>query len=93
MGMFKRAVEEVSAELRAMADREIAAYHNICVMNTSMISSEESRDRNALHLEACRWIIEERSGQDKDLSSLFFTGNKLNLIKAKAKSFTVEGGK
>ena len=84
MGMLKRAIEEVSYKLEAMNNREIAAYHNICVMNTRMIMSEESRDRNAVHLEACRWIVEERSGQ-------VITGR--SMITAKAESFTAEGDK
>ena len=60
MGMLKRAIKEVSDQLEAMTDREIAAYHNICVMNINSFMSEEGRDRDAVHLEACRWIIEER---------------------------------
>lgn len=90
MGMFKRAVEDVVDRLATMTDREIAAYHNICVMHMSMIQSDDSKFRNDVHLEACRWIIQERSGADKDLSSLFFTGNKCNLIKVNKTVFAKE---
>jgi len=64
MSLTKRAIEDCEEQLREMTDKEIVAYHNICAMNTRMISSGMSRDRNAVHLEACRWIIRDRNGSE-----------------------------
>ena len=47
-------------ELGRMTDKEVVAYHNICMMSLSCIMSEEDRAKTERHLGFMKEIVQER---------------------------------
>jgi hypothetical protein len=47
-------------EFNKMTDKELVAYHNICIMSSKCIMSREDREINQRHLGMVKEILKER---------------------------------
>lgn len=54
-------LQEMRDELATMTDRELAAYHNILIMNRRCIQSDADRELDAIHFAIVAEIATQRN--------------------------------